>query len=70
MFRNGDVYEGELKNDQPNGRGVYRFKNGSYYDGEFQDGKFDGKGKLIDTFNELTIVGEFKEGQAEGKCKI
>lgn len=33
VFRNGDFYEGELKSDQPNGTGIYKFKNKSYYEG-------------------------------------
>lgn len=33
VFRNGDSYEGELKSDQPNGTGIYKFKNKSYYEG-------------------------------------
>lgn len=33
VFKNGDFYEGELMNDQPNGRGQYKFKNKSSYEG-------------------------------------
>lgn len=32
-FKNGDVYEGDTLNEQPHGKGVYRFKNGSQYQG-------------------------------------
>ena len=70
VFKNGDSYEGEIAKDQPNGTGIYKFKNKSYYQGEFKDGKFHGRGKLVDTFNELTITGDFKLGNAQGRCKV
>ena len=36
VFRkqNGNVYEGEYKNDKCDGFGVYRFSNGDWYEGE------------------------------------
>jgi hypothetical protein len=33
----GDVYEGEWKEDKANGRGVYTHANGSKYEGEWKD---------------------------------
>ena len=39
-------YEGEFKDNYPNGKGVLRFENGSMYKGEFKDGKMQGKGMM------------------------
>jgi len=38
-FEFGDRYEGEFKNDKPNGRGILYFSNGLKFEGEFKDGK-------------------------------
>ena len=35
VFKNGDRYEGELKDGQPDGKGVYNFQDGSKYVGNF-----------------------------------
>lgn len=49
---------------------MYKFKNGSFYEGEFQDNQFQGRGKLVDKLNDLTIVGEFRNGQPEGYARV
>ena len=35
IFQNGDIYNGEYKNDMINGKGKYIFKNGDIYEGKF-----------------------------------
>ena len=70
VFKNGDRYEGELKDDQPDGKGVYNFQDGSRYTGHFEKGLFHGNGKLIDTFSDVTITGQFVTGIANGLCKV
>jgi len=53
------------------GQGVYTFKNGSTYKGAFRDGRFHGEGELFDKTNNLTIIGRFVNGKAEGdSCTI
>ena len=37
-------YEGEYKDDQKNGRGVFTYASGDRYEGEFKDGKRNGQG--------------------------
>jgi len=43
-FKNGDKYEGEMKDDKMHGEGEYFFADGSSYKGEFKDNLFHGKG--------------------------
>lgn len=42
---NGDVYEGEWKDDKL-AKGKIVFSNGHIYEGEFKDGKYLGLGKM------------------------
>lgn len=39
-------YEGDFKNNMPNGKGVLYFENGSMYKGEFKNGRMEGKGMM------------------------
>jgi len=41
---NGDVYEGQWKNDKIHGFGVFIRSNGDKYSGEWYDDKMHGKG--------------------------
>jgi len=38
------LYEGEFKNDFPNGKGIKTFPDGSVYEGDFTNGQFNGYG--------------------------
>lgn len=69
-FRNGDNYEGELFNGLPHGQGTYKFVNGALFQGSFQDGTFHGAGRLKDPFTGLIIIGQFKNGKADGRCQV
>ena len=44
---NKTLYEGDVKNNKKNGKGLEYFSYGSVYVGEFKDNKKDGKGKYI-----------------------
>jgi len=70
LYKNGDEYNGELLNGKMSGHGLYKFKNGSYYEGELKEGQFEGRGKLIDKLNDLVIVGQFRNGQPNGICRV
>jgi hypothetical protein len=43
---NGEVYEGFLLNDKPEGEGLHRFPDGSVYEGQFSNGEKSGNGKF------------------------
>ena len=38
ICRNGVKYDGQLRNDEPHGKGVKTFANGDVYKGDFVDG--------------------------------
>ena len=65
-FTNGDIYEGEFKNDKFEGKGLFRFVNGSTYQGDFKDDKREGRG-IFRFANGDVYQGEFKDGKREGK---
>ena len=46
-WKNGDIYEGEIKNFESNGNGTYYYKNGAKFVGEWKNGKRQGKGVII-----------------------
>ena len=46
-YKNGDVYEGDLKNGAKDGEGKMTYKNGDVYEGEWKDDERHGNGKII-----------------------
>ena len=65
VWANGDVYEGEWKNDMPDGEGLLTLKDGSRYRGQFVKGKEEGKGVLVDK-DGIRYEGFFKQGRKHG----
>jgi hypothetical protein len=63
------LYEGELINSKPNGKGVFKFNDGGRYEGDFVDGKFTGKGVMLYTFpsSGYRYEGDFVDGNRHGK---
>jgi len=57
QLKNGDKYEGELKDDKPHGKGIYYLANGNRYEGEFEEGKKHGKGRMY------RVGGDIVEGE-------
>jgi hypothetical protein len=55
---NGNIYEGEFKNNKFNGKGIYKFQCGDVYVGSFIDGLKNGKGKF-EYYNGNFYEGEF-----------
>jgi hypothetical protein len=54
-FKNGDSFEGKIKNNRPNGQGIYTASNGTKYSGNFDaNGYFDGVFKVTDAQNNVT----------------
>jgi hypothetical protein len=63
------IYQGEVLNGLPHGKGKITYKNGSAYEGEFAKGDIHGKGKKIYS-NGLVYEGEFINGTPCGKGRL
>ncbi len=44
-FSDGNVYEGNFKDDKPHGKGIMIYTDGRVYEGDWVEGKRHGKGK-------------------------
>jgi len=64
-YKNGNRYEGYIKNGLREGKGTMFYNNGSKYEGDWKNGIRDGKGKYF--MNGGEYVGDFKNGCVEGK---
>jgi len=65
-FSNGDIYEGEWKNQYREGEGIITFANGEFYSGDFVKGKFEGFGTLKMN-NGDQYAGNWQQDQMHGK---
>ena len=45
-YANGDVYDGDWKNGEQEGRGKMTFASGNVFNGEWKGGKQEGRGKM------------------------
>ena len=59
-------YEGEFKNDQPEGKGAMYWKNGDKYEGDWKKGMSDGKGIYYHN-NGDRYEGDYKKDKLSGK---
>jgi hypothetical protein len=67
---NGDIYQGEYKNDNFHGTGKYFWTNGSVYVGNFNEGCRDGHGQWRSSVNDGDMYeGEYKNDRKSGKGK-
>ena len=70
-FKNGDKYEGEIKNGLPHGQGTFTWLNGKRYEGEWKDGKPHGQGLGTINFPDGSIyIGRLKDGNPNGQGRI
>jgi hypothetical protein len=59
-------YSGEIKNGQPDGRGIITFPDGDKYEGELKNGRLSGQGTY--TFkNGMKYVGQWKDSEMNGQ---
>ena len=59
-WHDGQVYEGEWKDNVSHGKGKLSWSNGAIYEGEFKDDKMNGRGKLTLTTGAV-YEGEWKD---------
>ena len=69
FYSNDNIYEGEIKDSNYNGKGKLIFNNGEIYEGEFVNGEIIGYGSF--TFSDGTIYeGELNKGVFKGHGKM
>ena len=68
IFKKRLGYEGELKDNKRQGKGMHIWPNGDKYEGEWNEGKKEGKGKFTSLYSEKVdenvikaLVGHEKE---------
>ena len=82
----GCRYEGAVKEDLPQGQGVWSCDNGNRYEGTFKHGKFNGKGTFTvsgsdnvflepfgaysSRFKGMRMEGSFQNGRANGVIQV
>jgi len=67
-LNNGNMYLGELRDNQQHGKGKEIFVNGDVYTGDFLEGKRHGEG-TFEKKDDFIYVGGFKNNKFEGKGK-
>jgi hypothetical protein len=69
-FGNGDVYEGEFKNNEMSGHGIFRYLNGGIYTGSYKNNEMNGQG-TFEYDNGDVYEGGFKDEKHSGHgiCK-
>ena len=66
FFPNDDIYEGELTQSIPHGKGIFLFSKGDIYKGDFILGEITGKGTYF--FEDKTYYcGDFTKGAFNGE---
>ena len=68
-YDNGDIYEGDYKDNMKNGKGTYTYYNGDIYEGDYKDGMMNGKGTFTYA-NRNIYEGDFKNGMMNGMGKF
>ena len=65
IYKNGNKYVGDFKDDKMTGKGVLTCKNGDKYEGDFVNGKMDGEG-VLNYADGHKYEGHFKNGKKNG----
>lgn len=69
LLRNGEFYEGNLRQGQRNATGLHYYINGDFYDGEWQNDKRNGKGRIV-AADGSKLSGHFFEDKADGNVEF
>lgn len=68
-FKDGRVYQGEVKRDAMNGKGILTHTDGNIYGGDFQDGEFHDHG-VFKFSNGDSYDGQFERGLMHGTGRL
>ncbi len=68
-YNSGDLYNGDIGNYDPNGKGEYRKKN-LIMVGNFKNGLLEGAGAVIDTNTKTKTYSDYRKGIANGMSGI
>ena len=69
FLKEGHSYEGEFKNNEIDGIGVFKWSNGDIYEGEMTNGKMNGYGKYTYSNGQI-YEGNYVNGVKEGLGKL
>ena len=61
MCSNGDIYEGDYKDDRMNEKGKFKWANGAVYEGDYEDDKRSGNPYELDVPSTEEMVWGFHE---------
>lgn len=64
-----DRYEGEFRDGQPNGFGVYLFPDGRRYEGQFVDGRVNGRARYYFANGDM-LEGAFRDNRLVGAGRV
>jgi serine/threonine protein kinase len=67
---NAGYYEGEVKDEKPNGYGKYVFNNGNWYEGYWKNGMLNGQATHYSAEAKRTDKGEYKDNKRTGKGRM
>jgi len=67
-YEDGAIYEGELRDEVPNGQGTLTYIDGSVYTGGMKDGVPHGQGRFLDADGTI-MDGEFQNGEFQGEVQ-
>jgi len=60
-LKNGRVYEGYFKNDDFYGKGIITYPDGNIFTGEFKSSQTPCIGKLFNSMDRSTYIGELND---------
>ena len=69
IFKNGEIYEGNVIDDKFEGYGKYIYENGEYYIGQWKEDLRNGKGILYYKNGSIKYEGDFLNDKFEGEGK-